>query len=277
MKIFYQSSLPRSGSTLLQNILAQNPAFYVTPTSGVLDLIFGARVNYTNGLEFKAQDSRLMEKAFLSFCRAGMEGFYQGITDRPYILDKSRGWGVHFDLLRAIFQCEPRVICMVRDLRQIAASFEKRFRKNPATHKPIENHVSMEGITTYKRVVQTLQTIPLGLALERLFEVHTRGFASKMLFLRYEDMVLNPASTMKQIYNYLQLPEFAHNFEHVAQVTQEDDSVFESAGLHDIRPKVAPLPSDFLQILGPPAVQYIESNFAWYFERFGYPLARPRT
>lgn len=276
MKIFYQSSLPRSGSTLLQNILAQNPAFYVTPTSGVLDLVFGARVNYTNGPEFKAQDHKLMEKAFLGFCRNGMEGYYHTITDRPYIWDKSRGWGVHFDLLKAIFENEPRIICMVRDLRMIAASLEKRFRKNPATYKPIENHGTMEGITTYKRVIQNLQSIPLGLALERLIEVHTRGFAPKMLFLRYEDLVRNPGSAMKQIYNYVQLPEFTHNFECVAQVTQEDDTVFESRGLHDIRPKVAPLPEDYLQILGPQAVKYIESNFAWYFERFGYSFSQPR-
>ena len=37
-QIFFQSSLPRAGSTLLQNILGQNPEFYVTPTSGVLEL-----------------------------------------------------------------------------------------------------------------------------------------------------------------------------------------------------------------------------------------------
>ena len=39
-KIFYQSSLPRAGSTLLQNVLAQNPDIYATPTSGVLELVF---------------------------------------------------------------------------------------------------------------------------------------------------------------------------------------------------------------------------------------------
>jgi hypothetical protein len=49
-KLFFQSSLPRAGSTLLQNILAQNPSIYATPTSGVLELIFAARGNYTNSL-----------------------------------------------------------------------------------------------------------------------------------------------------------------------------------------------------------------------------------
>jgi sulfotransferase len=47
-KIFFQSSLPRAGSTLLQNVMGQNPDFYVTPTSGVLELVYAARANYTS-------------------------------------------------------------------------------------------------------------------------------------------------------------------------------------------------------------------------------------
>ena len=61
-KIFYQSSLPRAGSTVLQNIMAQNPDIYATPTSGVLELIFGARANYTTSPEFIAQDAEIMKK-----------------------------------------------------------------------------------------------------------------------------------------------------------------------------------------------------------------------
>ena len=76
-KIFYQSSLPRAGSTMLQNIMAQNPDIYATPTSGVLELIFAARSNYTNSPEFKAQDAELMKDGFLNFCKEGMYGFYK--------------------------------------------------------------------------------------------------------------------------------------------------------------------------------------------------------
>ena len=70
--IFFQSSMPRAGSTLLQNILGQHPEFYVTPTSGALELLYGARTNYTSNPEFKAQDSELMKKGWLSFCKAGL-------------------------------------------------------------------------------------------------------------------------------------------------------------------------------------------------------------
>ena len=71
-RIAFQSSLPRSGSTLFSNIIGQNPLFHVTPTSGVLDLLYVAREQYNSGLEFKAQDQELMEKAFLGFCRGGL-------------------------------------------------------------------------------------------------------------------------------------------------------------------------------------------------------------
>ena len=271
-QIFYQSSFPRSGSTLLQNILAQNPDFFVTPTSGLLELIFGARLNYTNGQEFKAQDSALMRKAFLSFCRAGMGAYFDALTDKPYVIDKSRGWGVHFDLLQMIFEEDPKIICLVRDLRQIVASLEKKFRQNPDKYRPIENHVNLTGTTTLKRANILLQSAPVGLALDRLLEVHQRGWASKILFLRFEDLTAQPAATLQKVYAYLGVPEFAHQFENIAQVTREDDQIFGIPGLHEIRPKIEAQSSDYLEILGRDAVRLIQQQYAWYFQLFGYPV-----
>jgi sulfotransferase len=272
-KIFYQSSLPRAGSTLLQNILAQNPAFYVTPTSGVLELIFGARLNYTSGAEFMAQDSAAMKKAFLAFSRAGLEAYFEALTDKPYVVDKSRGWGVHYDLLHMIFDEEPKIICMVRDLRQILSSVEKKFRQNPDKYRPIENHANLSGTTTFKRVLLGLQSAPVGLALDRLIEVHQRGWAKKILFVRFEDLTTQPVAVMQKIYAYLGVPEFAHNFDKITQVTQEDDLVFGIPGLHAIRPKVEPLQSDFLDVLGRDAVRHLQQQYAWYFQLFGYHVS----
>ena len=269
-KIFYQSSMPRAGSTLLQNILAQNPDFYVTPTSGLLELVSGARYNYTKSPEFLAQDAALMKKGFLAFSNAGMQAYFKAITDRPYVMDKSRGWGVHFDLLTMIFNEEPKIICMVRDLRQILASMEKKFRVNPDKMRSIENHNNVSGTTTAKRALIYLQSMPVGLALDRLSEVHHRGWNKKMLFLRFEDLTTAPAETMQKVYRYLGVPEFKHNFNHVEQTTQEDDQAYGTADLHTIRPKVEPIPNDYLEILGRDVVRHVQTQFAWYFQLFGY-------
>jgi len=272
-KIFYQSSLPRAGSTLLQNILAQNPDFYVTPTSGLLELIFGARLNYTNSAEFKAQDSAAMKKAFLAFSRAGMEAYFQALTDKPYVVDKSRGWGVHTDLLEMVFEEEPKIICMVRDLRQILSSMEKKFRQNPDKYRPIENHANLSGTTTFKRALLGLQSAPVGLALDRLIEVHQRGWAKKMLFVRFEDLTAQPAATMQKLYMYLGVPPFSHDFNKILQLTQEDDQIFGIPGLHEVRPKIEPLPSDYMDVLGRDVVRHLHQQYAWYFQLFGYHVS----
>jgi len=269
-KIFYQSSMPRAGSTLLQNILAQNPDFYVTPTSGLLELIFGARLSYTNNAEFKAQDGALMRNAFLAFGRAGMEAYCAALTDKRYVMDKSRGWGVHFDLLSMIFDEEPKIVCMVRDLRQILASMEKKFRQNPDRNRPIENHQNVSGTTTFKRAMIHLQTPPVGLALDRLLEIHQRGWYKKMLFLRFEDLTTNPGQALQEVYAYLGVPGYEHDFAQVAQVTHEDDEVFGIPGLHDIRPKVEAFQNDYLTVLGKEAVIQVQNQHAWFFNQFGY-------
>ena len=172
-----------------------------------------------------------------------------------------------------IFGEEPKIICLVRDLRQILASMEKKFRQNPDKYRPIENHANLTGTTTFKRAMIILQSPPVGLALDRLIEIHQRGWHKKMLFLRFEDLTTQPAQTLQKVYSYLGVPEFEHNFDKVAQVTQEDDQVFGIPGLHEIRPKVEPSQNDYLITLGREAVMHVQSQHAWYFNTFGYRLA----
>jgi len=45
---------------------------------------------------------RRLKKAFVAFGRAGMEAHFRALTDKPYVMDKSRGRGVHFDLLNLV-------------------------------------------------------------------------------------------------------------------------------------------------------------------------------
>jgi len=270
-KIFYQSSLPRSGSTLLQNILAQNQDIYATPTSGVLELIFAARGNYTNSLEFKAQDSELMKKGYHAFCKEGMNAFYNAITDKKYVVDKSRGWGIHYDFLNMLHP-QPKIICMVRDLRDIFASMENNFRKNPDKQSEFLDWSKGQGTSVPKRVDLWVQNPPVGLAIERLSEIFRMGIDSKMLFIKFEDLCLYPESTMIKIYEYLEIPHFNHDFDNIEQVTKEDDEVYGAFGDHAIRNKLAPVPSRAKQLLGKDVTDWIWNYepYRWFFDRFRY-------
>tara|TARA_B100001093_G_scaffold277331_2_gene265045 strand:+ start:1814 stop:2632 length:819 start_codon:yes stop_codon:yes gene_type:complete len=270
-EIFFQSSLPRAGSTLLQNILGQNPDFYVTPTSGVLELLYAARQNYTNDNAFRAQDSKLMKKGWLNFCNQGLEGFYKGITHKKFIVDKSRGWGIHYNFLNS-FYSNPKIVCMVRDLRSIYTSMEKNFRKNPEKDDGTVNWSKMKGTTTAKRIDIWADSPPIGIAIERLQQIINEGIDKKIHFLRFEDLTSNPQEELNKIYNFFQIKEYSHDFDNVKQLTQEDDTVHGMFGDHKIKKQVKPIPLTYNEILGPQLSQNIVNTYPWFYEYFNYKI-----
>ena len=270
-KLLFNSSLPRAGSTLIQNILAQNPDFYCTPTSGTLELIYGARANFSNDPTFKAQDNELMRKGFQNFCNAGLRGFYDAVTDKPIVLEKSRGWGIHQDLLKFALGEQPKVICMVRDMKQIICSMENKFRSSPDQDSGIVNHAELKNTSTGKRVDHYINTQPLGLAIERLQEIFRQGLNENMLFIKYEDLCLTPNIVLKKIYEYFELPFYSnHNVNRIEQATQEDDSVYGVFGDHIIKPKLELKDNKPQQVLGQDICNWIDTNFQWYRDIFNY-------
>lgn len=269
-QIFFQSSLPRAGSTLLQNIIGQNPDFYVTPTSGVLELVFAARHNYTNSPEFKAQDTTTMDKGFRGFCKAGLYGFFDAITDKPYVLDKSRGWGYYQSFVNSFYP-NPKIICMIRDPRAIMSSMEKQHRKHSISRSSdIVDDKNINGITTLQRVMNWSTSQPVGLAFERLREIITQKLYKNMLFVRYEDLTKTPQKELTRIYNYLDIPEYNHNFDNIKQITQEDDNVYGIYGDHTIRSKIEINENDYNKILGSDISEQIKQNYKWFYDIFNY-------
>ncbi|HEX8311944.1 MAG TPA: sulfotransferase [Chthoniobacteraceae bacterium] len=268
-KIFFNSSLPRSGSTLLQNILAQNPRFYCTPTSGLYDLLYASREHFTKLPFFRAQDPELMRTAFLSYCRAALHGYFEGCTDRPVCVDKSRGWLGTVDWLNE-FHPQPRLIVCVRDLRAILSSMEKRWRKYPHLHPPEDDPTGLKTGTIQMRVAAWLNSIPVGNTLIRLMGAVERGQHRHFHIVPFEDLVANPGPILEGVYQYLGEEPFAHDFENVEQLTREDDSHYSVYGDHQIRRKVAPVPLDYHETLGKELANTVKRDNAEFFQTF-YP------
>lgn len=267
--IFYQSSMPRAGSTLLQNLIGQNPAFHVTPTSGMIDLVLGTRIGYNQNQEAKAGDKNMWREGFYAFCREGIKGYTSNLTDKPYVLDKNRNWAASYPLLQNI-QPNPKILFLVRDLRCIFASMEKKFRANPDIENGTVNNIELTGLTTQARVEKWSQTHPIGHALPKLYQSFIDKTAENFLFVRYEDLCTNPEAQLKRIYNYLEVPYFQHDYNYIPQITVEDDTVHGIYGDHTIRNTLEMLLDDSKEILGEHTHQWIYDNFRWYFDIFKY-------
>ena len=268
-KIFYQSSLPRSGSTLLQNILAQNKDIYSTPTSPVACYVQNMREVYTNNVNVLAQDEVSMKLAFQSMCNQSMQGYFNSLTTSPYILDKSRAWMPNYEFIEFITSSKPKIICMVRDLRDIFCSNEKNYRKNP--HKSRQNFGMGDANTLPKRIdVWASENNFLGGTIDSLNDAIRVGTIKDMLLIKYENLCLYPDKEIEKIYKYLEIPFFNHDFDNVPQSTHENDQLHGIFGLHTIRNRVEMLPSDSFQILGKDMCDWIYNNYKWFFETFNY-------
>ena len=265
--VYYNSSLPRAGSTLLSNIIAQNPSFYCTPTSALSGYLLNSKEVYNNNQMVKAQDSSVMETAFFGYASSGIQGYFNSITEKTNILDKNRDWAINYKLLEKI-QENPKVICMVRDVSAIYSSMEKNFRKNPHKENHIQNPSKLVGTTLEKRIDIWADGIPVGIAMDRLKDVFQQGLNKHILFVRYEDLMSNPQVQMDRIYKYLEIESFQHTFNKINQVTQENDTIHGIYGDHKLREEFRMIPNDYDKVLGVDLSNKIKNSYDWFYKRF---------
>lgn len=258
-KFYFIAGLPRSGSTLLANILAQNPRFHTTSTSGVMDVMFGVRNNWDKLIEFQANPN---EEAKLRVLRGILHNFYEDVK-QPIVFDKCRGWLSLIEMGERVLGEKMKILVPVRDMRDVLASFEKLWREtSKLSQVPQESANYFQFQTVEGRCSVWLSgDQPVGLAYNRVRDAVARGYRDRMHFIDFDRLTADPEREMKAIYSFLGEEEFEHNFNHVEQVTWEDDSVHGFKNLHAIRSKVLPIEPQWPYVLGKFADNFASLNF----------------
>jgi len=260
MNINFISGLPRSGSTLLANILMQNPKFHATATSGMVEVLFAIRNKWDELAEHKAMDeieSESRKQAVLLSVICGYHATSFNTTTNPTVFDRNRGHLAHIEMLEWALQRPIKILVPVRDVRDILASMELRWRdasKSKQVKIESQHYMNMQTVEgrceAWSRFDQ-----PIGLAYNRVKDAIQRGFRDRMHFVRFEDLTSSPESTMMSVYEFLGEEWFEHDFDNVIQVTKEDDRVH-SMDLHQIRGRVEPVAPRWPQVLGRAADKY---------------------
>lgn len=264
MKQFYFiSGLPRSGSTLLCNILAQNDNVYVSKaTSGCHDVLFGVRNQWDTLIEHQAEgvDYNQLKRVLQNILNS------YHTTDKNIVIDKGRGWLSLIEMTEFITGSTPKIIVPVRNLSEIFSSFEKLWRNSTGqTQWNFEKEDYIKSQTVEGRCdIWASSGQPVGLAYNRVKDAISRGYKDKLLFVEFDELTSQPLQTIRKVYNYLELPYFEHNFNNVDQYTQEDDEgVHRIPNLHKIRPRVIPVRHDSVEVLGSALSQKYSNLELW--------------
>jgi sulfotransferase len=230
------SGLPRSGSTLLCNLLNMNPKFHATATSPMIDVIQNMRSVFSHNITFKTNDRPTQ----YSNMRAGIKGFIDGFyNDKDVVFDKSRGWSNNLPLLDTILEnTDTKIIWTYRDPVEIVSSIEKHYQKTIL----LENADEGAGgdFTTLGTRVDNF--INDGGIIARpvwlLNDAHEMGYSNRILFVRYHDITNNTQETLDRIHKFIGEDSFQYdkeNFSDLKQTTFEFDGLYNFKFPHTIK------------------------------------------
>ena len=227
--------LPRTGTTLLSAILSQNASVYLSPQSDLSEHLRNAH-QYT---------SEVRELGVLSGQRDNLikgipAAFYGGDSGKT-VIDKSRSWGNPYflRLLTKVLGESPRILCPVRPLVEVMASFINKAQQNPDINYIDQKMVTEDFLPYWRKPLDDarvdwllstnglLQTSMLSVAsaykdeTARMFHIYT-----------YSDLVNNPIETINGIYRFLGLEPYPHNFDVIPKAEYHAD--FEVLGIPDM-------------------------------------------
>jgi sulfotransferase len=265
-KMCFVGGLPRSGSTLLCNILNQNPRFYASGTSPLPHILGGTKRAWDKSLDVQSQidqEKDLYFKRFASVLRGIIDSWYEE-TDADIIFDKSRPWNAQYLLLRKLYR-HPKMIMCVRDLRSVFASIEKHYLESMlygSLLKQTINH-KLKEVFDGKGVI--------GNQLMYMMDLHERGLLSEILIIKYEVLSRKPKETIDRLYEYVEAEKYEHDFDNVVRATHEDDSVYRYHYPHRGEGKVTPSkPNDWGDIIPEKVARMIRKQHDPFFRTFDY-------
>ena len=266
--LIINSGLPRAGTTLLQNILGQNPLIFPENNSGLMSIIYAGYEGYINHPPvIRSLNKSNLDKCLIKYHQAGIQAYLNELTEKPIIIDKDRDWITHYRVFNKLIP-NFKLIYLVRDLRSIYSSFEKQYQKDLFKNYNWP-HTDGKGHTLKLRYDNYLNFDFIFYSLETLEDIFNGKYNENICFIRYEDLCNSPKTTMAEIYNYLDIDYFEHDFNNIEQITKEFDNnhVF---GDHNISGTLHPPIQNWEKFLDKDMLDDIYTQHEWFYKIFKY-------
>ncbi len=236
-KVLFMSGFPRAGTTLLMNILTQNPIFHGTPTSGLIGSVVNLRDNWRSSDIYKSNREEYIYPKIRNMMGGMIEGFYKDeIAQGKIPIDKNRTWTGLFDLLDETMGCKVKFIYPVRHIIDCCISMERKNRISTITNHG-DNGNWMNEQSTKGRAENFIKDDGVfGLPLLYLREMIYRHQQDRLVVVVYDDLLTYGQQILDKMYDDLGIPRFKHDLLNIKQTVIEDDMMhgFRPGALHTI-------------------------------------------
>lgn len=225
-QFYFLSGLPRSGSTLLTTLLAQNPKIHAEGNSAVCQLMWDTHVSIVSNAAQQLWASGRVHSAE-SIVR-GIPHIYYNDVEKPYVIDKCRSWTLpaNMQLIKQYITTKPKVIVLLRPIEQILGSFYNLYVRNNTT--PDANFFVDMLAARSEPIMRSFDGV-----------MSTIGANNKdFLYITYDKLVKDTVSTLRLVYDFLDMDYYDHNLTNIINEHPEDDTVYELEYYHEVRPTI---------------------------------------
>jgi len=267
-KYHFMSGLPRAGSTLLSSILNQNPRFYSGPSSPVVPTMITLEQSLSQDELYLAYPKPQQAAKIIA---SVIDNYYSDV-DKPVIFDKNRSWVNRLHYIPGYFRFEPKVLCPVRDVKDILASFIAMQRRNQyngngtkinfidemliKSNTPLTDDNRCEFLASPMGI--------LGQSYNGIKQAIMEGKQNSLHFIEYDDLLNNPEDTMRKIYDFLEEEYFTHDFSKIENIHRErDEEVYGIADMHEVRETLGRRGIVAEEILSQETLQKCEGSEFW--------------
>ena len=262
------TGLPRAGSTLLCQLLAQHPELHCEGNSSPLcNTLLGIRRMVSDDQFFLSQLDNSFATSYAHLATA-MQGFLRGWyrdAGKKAIVDKNRAWLHAIEMLLHIAP-EAKLIVCLRELGQIYGSIEAQHQKTILVD-------FIDHLADFDRFGRADMLFAKDKAIGApMISLHAvpdlpEAVRKRLYFLRFEDLIEQPVARMAHLYSWLGLSPFQINPDKLTIGLQESDSHYHMKYPHRQSQRIV---KPNKHEIAPRIQAQIETACAWYYQLY-YP------
>ena len=262
------SGLPRAGSTLMCQLLAQHPDLHSEGNSSpVCTALQNMRRSISDDPFFLSQLDTAFDASY-AHLKTAMQGFLRGWYQdcgKLGVVDKNRAWLHAVEMLLQLAP-EAKLIVCVRELGQVYGSVEAQHQRTILLD-------FIDHLADYYRLgradILFAKDRTIGSPLSALQAVLDLPLAvqQKLYVVRFEDLMARPIECMSHLYAWLGLAPFKIDPDNLSVGLRESDSHYRMKYTHR---QFASIRAPQQHAIPPRIQQQIESAYGWFYEMY-YP------
>ena len=267
MQLICVSGLPRSGSTLLCQLLAQHPDVYSTghssPLVSVMENVRSTMSHNDFSLAQLDVDFDLAYNRIQNVLRSILRGWFDE-TEKEFVVDKNRDWLRMAEMLNDLHSDWKILVC-IRDLTQIYGSIESQHSKTRFLNfaDGTDSHGAMaraDRLFSSGGVVGR----PLGY-IRDIQDIQDKAIHERIQYVPFEYLTQNPEAAISEMFEWLGLPKAKVNPNKLTTRPHESDSYYRFKYRHKTRESIS---APKRHIIPSRVEDGLRKNYKWFFDQF---------